>query len=187
MVKVQRRIGNRVAQGDIVSNVEHVESVSESSGDLSVAKIIFPFVVVLTQDCDLSQDFTFRHGRPAKDSHDKYIFSAIVAPLYNVEHFFQGEHLSRLGYRMQQINRKRTPGKTILQNDNPRYHYMDFPEDVPIPPSVVDFKHYFTVNVEYLRQQRRKEFVCRVSPLYRELLTQRFANFLARIGLPDQL
>ena len=48
-----------------------------------------------------------------------------------------------------------------------------------------DFKHYFSVSVAYLEKLRPKHFVCRLSELYREDLSQRFAAYLARIGLPN--
>jgi len=41
------------------------------------------------------------------------------------------------------------------------------------------------MNLQYLESIRSKNFVCRVSELFREDLSQRFAAYLARIGLPD--
>jgi hypothetical protein len=70
------------------------------------------------------------------------------------------------------------------QNERPRYHYLSFPDNVPIVPSIADFKHYFSVNLVYLEKLRQKHFVCRLSELYREDLSQRFAAYLSRIGLP---
>jgi protein gp37 len=51
-------------------------------------------------------------------------------------------------------------------------------------PSVADFKHYFSVHVPYLERARRTNFVCRLSDLFREDVSQRFAAYLGRIGLP---
>ena len=74
-----------------------------------------------------------------------------------------------------------------MQNERTRYHYLDFTADVPIVPSIADFKHYFSASVAYLEKIRPKNFVCRLSELYREDLSQRFAAYLARIGLPEIL
>jgi hypothetical protein len=52
-------------------------------------------------------------------------------------------------------------------------------------PSVIDFKHYFSVPVEYLERIKPTNFVCAVCELYREDICQRFAAYLSRIGLPD--
>ena len=62
---------------------------------------------------------------------------------------------------------------------------MNFADDVELVESVIDFKHYFTVTVNYLNSIYEKKYVCSVDSLYRELISQRFSNFLARIGLPD--
>jgi hypothetical protein len=85
---------------------------------------------------------------------------------------------------MERINIKKTPGQTLIQNERPRYHYINFPVDVPLVASVADFKHYFSVHVTYLEGVRKTNFVCRLSDLYREDVSQRFAAYLARIGLP---
>mgnify|MGYP006967022850 CR=1 FL=1 len=186
MVKVKIGKQSRIHQGDIIRNVEYLENISEKSGNLEITKINFPLVIVLTQDCDLAQDFKFRFGENNGSNHDKFLFSVLVAPLYNADHFFSGTHLELLNQSMQEINRKKSPGEFILKNDNPRYHYLDFPEEIPIVPSVIDFKHYFSVNVHYLKNKKKNDFICKVSELYREQITLRFSNFLSRIGLPDQ-
>mgnify|MGYP001110542418 CR=1 FL=1 len=185
MIKVKRKKHRRLCQGDILHDVEYVESVIEDKGIIEVSKIVFPLVIVLSQDCDLEQDYRSRSSNQHEPSlQDKWLLSVLVAPLYNLEHVLQGEHLSELNYRMQQFNRKRTEGKYLVSNQRPRYHYLEFPSQIPIPPSVIDFKHYFAANVLYLRRLKRSNFVCGVATPYREDIAQRFASFLARIGLP---
>ena len=82
-------------------------------------------------------------------------------------------------------NLSKTDNKNLRQNETPRYHYLEFDESIPIVNSVIDFKHYFTVNVEQLREHKQSNFVCSVSEIYREHISQRFANYLSRIGLPE--
>ncbi len=173
---------SRIAQGDIFRDVEFIEYISEKGGIIEVSRIIFPYIIVLTQDCDLSQDHQYRYDINKSD--DKIILSVIVAPLYNVEHVFEGDHLSQLGFRMDSINKKRTPGKDLIKNSKSRYHYLNLPDNIPIPNSVIDFKHYFTVNVKYLLELR-ENWICKVKELYREQISQRFAYYLSRIGLPE--
>jgi hypothetical protein len=185
MIKVKRKRKNRICQGDIFKDIEFIEYLLEYEGNIEISKILFPYVIVLTQDCDLEQDFKFRWGKPKPTSQDKYLLSALVAPLYNIEHVYAGDHLSEIGINMEAINAKRSPGKYLRNNERPRYHYLEFPPVIPIVPSVIDFKHYFSVNIEYLRNIKKTNFVCQVSELFREEISQRFANFLARIGLPE--
>jgi hypothetical protein len=184
MIKI-RKGPNRICQGDIFRDTEYIEYAIERSGVIEVSKILFPLVIVLSQDCDLEQDYRFRWSRQNTENQDKWLLSVLVAPLYNAEHIYQGEHLSELDMRMQQINRKRSPGKNLRNNQHPRFHYLEFPDEVSIVPSVIDFKHYFSVNVKYLHRIKKSNFVCSISSLYREDVSQRFSSFLARIGLPE--
>ncbi len=185
MIKVKVQKKTRIYQGDIFRKVEYIEYVSEKSGIIEVSKIIFPLVIVLTQDCDLQQDYKFRWSRLRNSTtHDKLLLSVLVAPLYNIEHVYLGEHLSELGFKMEPINKNKTPGKYLRNNERPRYHYIEFPPEIPIVPSVIDFKHYFSVNINFLREIKNTNFVCRVSELYRENISLRFSNYLSRIGLP---
>jgi hypothetical protein len=184
MIKILKGKSARVCQGDIYRDIEMVEYAVEKSGTIEISKIIFPAIAVLTQDCDLAQDYKVRWSRSKTRTEDKKLLSALVVPLYNLEHVYHGEQLDSLGIKMSPINRKKTEGRRLKNNETPRYHYLEFPNTVPIVPSVADFKHYFSVNVEYLKRERREKFVCRLAPLFREDLSQRFASFLSRIGLP---
>jgi len=186
MIDVEKNSAERVRQGDIYRNIEYIEYAIEEYGIIDISKIVFPLIVVLTQDCDLQQDYTFRlHGEP-KTSQDKYLLSVLVAPLYNADQFYLGEHLSELNLKMAgfESRSKKTANKSLKNNEVPRYHYLDFPNDIPIVSSVIDFKHYFSVNIEQLTAIKDTNFVCKVSQLYREDISQRFASFLSRVGLP---
>jgi hypothetical protein len=185
MIKTKIGKQSRIHQGDIIKNVDYIENVIEKSGNIEISKIRFPLVFVLTQDCDLAQDYKFRHGSGDKSNHDKFMFSVLVAPIYNADHLFEGKHLELLDQSMLPIKKNKTPGNFIRNNENPRYHYLEFPDKIPIVPSIIDFKHYFSVNVDYLKHKKKNDFVCKVSEIYREQITLRFSNFLSRIGLPD--
>lgn len=184
MVKVKVGKAARVTQGDIVKNLEYIEYVSEKDGNIEVSKIEYPLAIVLTQDCDLSQDYKFRWSKINTQNEDKWLMSVIVAPLYNAEHVYNGNHLEGLGMNMTPITRKKTHGQNLRNNETPRYHYLDFGAESSIPPSVIDFKHYFSVNVAYLKKHKSQNFVCQVAELYREDISNRFASYLSRIGLP---
>lgn len=184
MIKVDKSGEPRICQGDILRDIEYIEDVTEQAGVLKVSKIIFPFAIVLTQDCDLQQDFDGKK-QENNSTQDKYLISIILAPLYNIEHVYMGEHLALLNLNMRKINKKATEGTYLKQNQLQRYHYLEFEKEIQIPSSVIDFKHYFTVKTEVLLQLKEKNFVCKVSELYRENISHRFANFLARIGLPN--
>ena len=183
--QVEIAASNRVRQGDIFSNVPYFESYVEKDGQFQATIFEFPYVVVLTQDCDLEQNKSARAGQSAASDmiqNDKHLISIIVAPLYNSEHLFAGEHLKEIGVATQRFNSDLR--KRVISNQNTRYHYIAFDSSVTLPNSVVDFKHYFSVSLGWLENQMSQR-TCVIAPLYRELLSQRFANYLSRIGLPD--
>lgn len=181
-----------INQCDIFENVEYIEYVKEIELTMEISKIIFPKVIVLTQACDLQQDFNARrkseeiYSLSGNPSHDKFLISVIVAPLYNFEDFRLGTHLEQLGLSMEpKGSRNKSLCKNIIANENKRYHYLKFGANVQIAESVIDFKHYFTVNINYLKNIYEERYICSIDSLYRELISQRFSNFLSRIGLPD--
>lgn len=175
----------RIVQGDIFENVEFIEYAVEKEGIIEVSKILFPLVMVLTQDCDLLQDSKSRaEADTSEKDQDKWLLSVLVAPIYNAEHVYIGDHLSDLNIKMAPVSRNKTPGDYLRQNQRPRYHFLEFSEDTSLVSSVIDFKHYFSVNVRYLSELKKTNYVCTVSNLYREAVSQRFAYFLSRIGLP---
>jgi len=169
---LERTPGTGTRQGDIYSDVEHVYSVRQAEGYVEIKKILFPLAIVLSQQCDLDNS--------------EFLVSVLVAPLYNLQHVLAGVQLEDLKLpKAQPISLDKTPGKYLVSNQRPRYHYLMFPKEVHVVPSVIDFRHFFTVSREYLDDIRPTKFVCQVSTLYREDISQRFAAFLSRIGLPD--
>jgi hypothetical protein len=175
----------RVSQGDIFRDIDYLEHYQEKNGIISISKITFPYVYVLTQDCDLAQDFKFRTLDPPK-GHDKYLISVLIAPIYNAEFVYSGEHLSDLGYSMQNFaSGPKRDFQIIKSNKNPRYHFLDFGEDSTIPPSIIDFKQYFSINIRYLESIKNANRVFKLKTLFREDVSQRFSSFLSRIGLPE--
>lgn len=186
MIRVRTQKVGRISQGDIYRDIVMYQYVRIVNGNLEARSVGFPYIIVLTQDCDLDQDFKYRHGKslPRPPNQDKWLLSVLVAPLYNAEHVFLGTHLDMLGINMRQID-SRSERHDIQNNNKPRYHYLQFPDTCPLVPMIIDFKHYFSVDVEYLKRIKGTNFICKVSELYREDISQRFTSFLSRIGLPS--
>ncbi len=183
MIEVVRRRTKRISQGDIFKNIEFIEYVEYKKGQFESSIITFPYVIILTQDCDLSQDFLYR--TEVGKNQDKLLLSVIAAPLYNVEQVYLGQHLEELKLQMTPINKNKTAGSDLRNNLKPRYHYLEFPPKINLTNLVIDFKHYFTLNINYLLKVRKLNWICRAKELYREDISQRFASFLSRIGLPE--
>lgn len=184
-----------IRQGDILRDVEHVEDAfldSERPGYLRVESLFFPYIVVLSQDCDLKWDVEARNEKKWKP--DKQIESILVCPAYNRELFARGEPLKGLPRGKMRIwDAKKKSGdlttdwKTLIQNKNPRYHHLEGDSALLLPDLIVDFKHFYTIPRSRLYRLHSKCFAGAIRELYREHLSRRFANFLSRIGLPEDL
>lgn len=174
----------RICQGDIFHDVKEL-TVQTASG-LARREVIFPYVVILTQDCDLSEDFMCREGlREGKEgAQDKYMQSILVCPLFLAEDLRAGKHLSVIDFTMQYQNSGFWG--TIKNNKNERYHHIDVDKRNHIDELVADFKFYYTIPRNSLYQNAEENYKISISALYRESLSQRFAYYLSRIGLPDK-
>lgn len=183
MVRVLKSRPGRIRQGDVISDVDLVESFIEKNGYFETSLITYPLAIVLTQDCDLEQDSRCWSRRPSgKPNEDKFLVSILLAPIYNFEQVRLGQHLSRLERTTQIMGGEIR--KSVMRNQNQRYHFLQFPESLQLVDSLIDFKHYFSVEPEYLRRLRKRNYVTSLASIYREDVSQRFANYLSRIGLP---
>ena len=189
MIEVNYSPSERLCQGDVIKNVHYIQKIEELEENLKITIIDFPLVIILTQDCDLERDYKNRYDTENIKNDDKKLISALVAPLYVSEQVIAGTHLEDLKLKMQQIpkGKKGKPStrlNNLIKNETPRYHYLKFSPESQIADRIIDFKHYFSANVEQLEQLKKDNFICQVRELYREDISQRFANYLSRIGLP---
>ncbi len=148
------------------------------------------FGVILSQDCDLNQDYNSREFLKTvkKDEttlNDKMIPSILICPAYPAEQLRLGTHLASINMPMTKISSaKKTPWRKIIQNETPRYHFLGESEEFEIPELVLDFKRYYSLSREYLYKIYSKCYLVSLSELYREDLTNRFHHYHSRIGLP---
>lgn len=195
----------RVLQGDILRDVTYYQSVHYSGREVILNYIDFPFVYILSQDCDLTQEndhnmkakvddkgrLTLNQNREPIYEVDKTLISVMLAPIYNFEIFRKGEHLQDL-YCLSDNDKKTYTAqiigsaqkKPLVGNNNPRFHYLQFKQSCPIPPSVIDFKHYFTMSLDEIKQLRSTQYICTVAALFKNDISQRFASYLSRVGIP---
>lgn len=178
-----KRNNGRVYQGDILRDMLLLEMqyADDIGSKYNVVEKNVPYIVVLTQDCDLEQDFNNRNQ--ISDKHDKYMESILVCPAYLAEEFREGNHLEEFGLKMEKWNSKRY--KQIKTQNNYRYHYLDGYPPYQIPNLVLDFKHYYTIprDVIYFAKENG-HYLASLRQLFREDLSHRFSFFLSRIGLP---
>ena len=108
----------------------------------------------------------------------------LFCPAYQIDDFLHGQHVS--GWNMQGHNgeNKINPDKLRENDQLKRYHYLKNCNDLLVPELVIDFKHFFTIPTGLVYSQKNKYLVS-INELFRENLSQRFAGYLSRIGLPE--
>lgn len=173
----------RINQCDIFHDIEIVENIEESKDAIKVTYLHFPLVICLNQDCDLNSDIRDK-GKNGSNK-DCRLLHLTIAPLFNYDTFKDGEHWGDIFQIGEKYSKSKTKTQKIMNNEDPRFHYLHFEDDNPILPDlIIDFKHIYTLSTEYLYSNIDKR-VCSVSELYREKISQRYAYFISRIGLPD--
>jgi len=176
-------------QGDIYKDVKLIQDIvqvetPEGEPEWTVNEVTYDYSVLLTQECDLEQDYNFRMDN--KGDHDKYIPMILMVPAYLAEDLRYGSHLINYGQKMQRLN-SNDWGK-VKHNENKRYHYLKRDMDKNIPELVIDFKHFFTMSRDFIYNKIMQiSYEASLTILYREELSQRFSNFISRIGIPDNI
>lgn len=167
---------SRINQGDIFRDVP----VQVASQD-KIETIILPYIVVLTQDCDLESDFKAR-AKSDGSSVEAYLQMILICPAYLASQLREGTHLEGAGLVGSHIGSDRWGN--IKKSQDPRYQFLfEYPE-YQIPELVMDFKHYYTFRREDLYKMKDTDYIATLNELFRESLAQRFSYYLSRIGLP---
>jgi hypothetical protein len=176
----------RLCQGDILRDLELVEwgtvVGAEPQQRINLTKRALPYAVVLSQECDLYQDLQNRSDL-GKQTQDKYLHSVLLGPAYPAQSLREGLHLETLQVKCERLNKDRW--KAVLNNTDPRYHSLPAADALQIPDLVLDFKHFITAPRGILLDLKKDAYIASLGQLFRDSLSQRFANFLARIALPD--
>lgn len=192
----------KIYQGDIFRDVNLIIEYSNDGNK----EFLMPYIIILSQDCDLNEDYnsyneylvmndeldlleiefdesTKKVSKEVKSMYDKLIPSVLVCPAFPAEQLRNGIHLKNFNnFAMQYLNSNMW--SRVTSNQDVRYHYLDGCIDFQIPELVVDFKRYYTVPTSYLYSIFKKSYVGSLNELYRERFSQRFVNYLSRIGLP---
>lgn len=172
----------RIYQGDIIKGFA-LHQVSQEAE--KVEELIFPYFVVLTQDCDLEQYYKkLSDPDQTTEYFNQYLPSILVTPAFPAEVLREGTHFFQVfNVKQARIDSKRW--QLVIQNKDERYHYLKGYQPFQVPDLLIDFKVYFTIPSEPLLQLHTSYYLATVNELFREHLSQRFCNYLGRIGLPE--
>lgn len=176
-----QRDENRMCQGDILEDVEY-QSPKFLEDQIEIDRIILPYAVILTQDCDLKQDYDNRINNTTLVQ-DKFLQSILICPAYLAEQVRLGEHLQSLNLKREVWKSKQWP--LITSNQNQRFHHLPAQSKFNTSDLVIDFKQYYTMPRDICFDIHKEKYLTSLDGLFREDLSQRFAYYLSRIGLPE--
>lgn len=155
-------------QGDILEGCPVFDPESTNLDDQS-ARGVFTWeersVIILTQSCDLVP------GRE-KTRH------ALLCALWRLADFPANHHLAS-AKGLEEARRGNIPGFHMLGPCQQR----GFSEGIRL----VDFRRTWSLPVDYLRQKSQSKLHLRLLPPYREHLSQGFARYFMRVGLPTDI
>lgn len=122
--------------------------------------------IIMSQSCDLE------NGK---------IEIVLVCPYYNLEYFLNSHPTSKNGGEK---GRKKTI-ENLAQGNFPSYHLLNKFDNESSDYIVVDFKNVYGVSFDFLKNKLEKvDSRLRLLPPYREHLSQAFARYFMRVGLP---
>jgi len=173
----------RPQQGDILQRVTylHWRFVEATPLRPPFFQVVLPYIVVLTQDCDLEQDFTKR-VEEEEELQDHFLHTALVCPAYPSQKFREGTHLDNWQVKM---SKPEHYNSSIKGNMHKRYHRLSEDKETGVPELILDFKHYYAIPMDVLYElYASKHYFAHINELFREDLSQRFSYYLSRIGLP---
>jgi len=175
----------RLWQGEILENVIQIRPTVESieanvDGVLEVVPVLHELVIVMSQDCDLDQDYKRRAANGQPTLPNIMLCDVYLAEVLRVRVL----HQDQLGNKDWK--------KRIAQNQNERFHYLQRVEPnedlqgVGLAALAIDFKIYFTLPTDELYARLRVGIRrrCRLNTPYAEHLAHRFFKYLSRIALP---
>ncbi len=151
-------VNKKITQGTILKELE-IDLSDEKRLTLSKS-------IIISQSCDIEHSLN-NFNLP----------SIMLLPMYECEFVIDGSYIE--GNTMSPIQGN-TKKKLLKDNELARFHY--FGENLKLKALVIDFKRYYTFEKNFILDQAQR-YVATLVTLHRELLSQRFCNYLGRIGL----
>ncbi|MFG0287024.1 MAG: hypothetical protein ACF8CQ_02560 [Rhodopirellula sp. JB044] len=177
-------VAGALRQGEILSDVVQVTldvagGYPNESEEHPIDRVVYPFAVVASQDCDLDWDYKNRVGNDKKP--DKELPSIWLLEAFPAQAVRDRKDVNRNVWNF------------VSSNKHERYHFL---ETIPleldlegqgIQELTLDFKRYFCLPSDELYAQLNSGQAkrrCRLSSPYLEHLSARLAYYQSRVALP---
>jgi hypothetical protein len=182
-------VGGALRQGELICWLQEYRPVASSRqgnsepSAIQVTRQIHPYSIVMSQDCDLEQDFLARWGQAEGEGSagsDKLLPNIIFCEVAVANELRSQEGLNSALWRR------------VQTNTHQRYQYLSkVPSDRDqlgrgIPELGIDFKKYFTIPTPLVYEQLKTNIQrrCRLVSPFLEHLCTRFSYYQFRIALP---
>lgn len=164
----------RFHQGEILADVKQYVVDKET-----VKAIKYSFCVVLSQECDLEQDFRIRSSE--KVDRPKLLKNVLLCVALPTDLFKGAPKPDDDPVKIDSKGRQ-----MALMNKNERYQFLE--SQPGFPDLFVDFKSYLTIPTDdlYSQVENTATRICRLSSPYMEQISNRCFSFLSRIALPRE-
>ena len=162
--------GDELQQGDILQDCPFFSPISINLDDPQT-RSEFQWeqrdAIILTQSCDLVK------GRGAEDRKE-VLFAALLRP----------SQLATIPAT--QLLASKAGLNELRAGRRPSFHLLAPPEELGFArePLIVSFQHLRSLVLPYVRHQAQHHLRLRLLPPYREHLSQAFARYFMRVGLP---
>jgi len=159
-------LSDKILQGDFVPDCPIIIPPATFEGEQDI-KVKLLNAIVMSQSCDIE------NGK---------VDIVLVCPYYNMEDFLERHPTSKDGSK----GGRSKVMENLIQGNYPSYHILQKAESMNLNDFiVVDFRNVYGVHYEYIKSYLLKiEQRIRLLPPYREHLSQAFARYFMRVGLP---
>ncbi|MFB9859609.1 hypothetical protein ACFPFV_07445 [Salinicoccus siamensis] len=158
---------NTMEQGDIIKEVSVLEPTIEliQGKSKDIGTIEHEKVIILTQSCDLANTKT------------PWIHVSPVVSLSEMQRQFS--HL-----------RDNNALESIRRGNQPKFHMINecILENYESEKAIIDFRNVFTLPYSFMKQKaEEQQGRLRLQSPYKEHLSQAYARFFMRVGLPNDI
>lgn len=165
---------NEITQGDIIKNCQipilnksaYVHDLQDTKEIEEPITVWTANLIIMTQACDLA--------------HDK-LESILLCAVWTLKEIAGSNNYFNQTKARENLRQGREPAYHLLKNYETENYKMDF--------SVVDFHRIYTLPKEYIKEiiSKGSSYRLRLHSPYREHLSQAFARYFMRVGLPQDI
>lgn len=159
-------------QGDILFDCPYYETIGRAVNEEILTKVIDHNVVIMTQSCDIANN---------------KVNKIFVAPWEYISEVIKKKE--EASDKLLSTKEKKNLFKHLSDGVMHSFHLLDEDKEKGLDDYlVIDFSNTFTISFETMKASAaNRGYIIRLKSPYKEHLSQAFARFFMRVGLPSDL